>query len=246
MSRPLPSEVVHLVLRLRHDHRHVGLFHVRDLLLPGPRARSAIARLAARPVRSARCVFQYFCTLSYIRTAVALSMRHDHRLALVAAPHEVRDDVRGDLVQPVVAGDQVVLAGELALQLLLLLLVQFGVLEQLLHVVVQVLVGELQFGDAVLVVQRDRRAVLDRLPEVVDADVVAEDLARPLLARHQRRAGEADERGVRQGVAHVQGERVVLAAVRLVGDHDDVRPVRQLRDTSRPCSVRNFWISVKT
>ena len=88
-----------------------------------------------------------------------------------------RDDVLGDRLQPVVAGDQVVLAGELALQLLLLRLVQLGLSSSVLQVVVEVLVGQLQLGDAVLVVERDRGAVLDRLAEVVDADVVAEDLA---------------------------------------------------------------------
>ena len=42
----------------------------------------------------------------------------------------------------------------------------------------------------------------------------------------------ADERGVRQGVPHVAGvavDEVVLAAVRLVGDDDDVAAVRELR-----------------
>ena len=46
------------------------------------------------------------------------------------------------------------------------------------------------------------------------------------------RAGEADERGVGQGVAHVAGEavyEVVLAAVGLVGDDDDVAPVGEER-----------------
>ena len=69
-----------------------------------------------------------------------------------------------------------------------------------LHVLVQVLVGELELRDAVLVEERHGRAVLDRLLEVVDADVVAEDLPGLLLAHDQRRAGEGDEGGVGQGV----------------------------------------------
>ena len=32
-----------------------------------------------------------------------------------------------------------------------------------------------------------------------------------------------------KGIPHVQGELVILAAVRLIRDDDDVRPVRQLR-----------------
>ena len=45
-----------------------------------------------------------------------------------------------------------------------------------------------------------------------------------------RCAGEAHEAGLRQGVAQVAGEavdEVVLAAVGLVGDDDDVAPVRE-------------------
>ena len=41
--------------------------------------------------------------------------------------------------------------------------------------------------------------------------------------------GEAEEAGVRQGVAHVQREGVVLGAVRFVGDDDDVGAVREHR-----------------
>ena len=147
----------------------------------------------------------------------------EHRLALVAAREEVGHDVLGDDFEPVVAGDEVVFAAEVALQPPLLGFVQLGGFEDALDVLVEVLVGDLQLGDAVLVVERDGRAVLDRLAEVVDADVVAEDLAGPLLlALDQRRAGEAEEGRVRQGVAHVEGEGVVLAAVGLVGDDDDV------------------------
>jgi hypothetical protein len=81
-----------------------------------------------------------------------------------------------------------------------------------------------QLGRAVLVEERDRRAVLDRLLEVVDAHVVAEDLAGALLPRDEGRAREGDEERVRQRRAHVHRELVVLRPVRLVDDDDDVRP----------------------
>ena len=79
------------------------------------------------------------------------------------------------------------------LQLRLLLGVEFGVLDQVVDVVVQVGVDELQLRRAVLVEQRHRGAVLDRLLEVVDRHVVAEDLLGALLAGDQRRAGEGQE-----------------------------------------------------
>ncbi len=88
----------------------------------------------------------------------------------------------------------------------------------------------MELGDPVLVVERHRGAVLDGVAEVVDADVVAELLpGRLLLPRDQRGAGEAHHRGVGQRHPHVEREGVVLAAVRFVGDDDDVRAVRQHR-----------------
>ena len=90
--------------------------------------------------------------------------------------------------------------------------------------------GEL--GQTALVVDRHGRPVLDGALYVVDADVVAEDGARVGVGEFDGRAREADERRVRQGVAHVPGEavdEVVLAAVRLVGDHHDIAAVGQLR-----------------
>ncbi len=95
--------------------------------------------------------------------------------------------------------------------------------------VAQVLVGQLQFRDAVLVIQRDSGVIDHRLLEVVDADVIAEDLLGEFLAGHERRAGEADEGGVGQGVAHVERQQVVLAAVGLVGHDDDVGTLGQDR-----------------
>ena len=156
-------------------------------------------------------------------------------------------EVVGDLVQPVVAGDQVVLLAERLLELLLLLLVQRRLVEQRVQLVLQLVGGELQLGLPRLVVERHRRAVRDGLGEVVDRDVVAEDLARPLLLPgDQRRAGEADEGGVGQRPAHVGGELVVLAAVRLVGDDDDVARAPTGPASARGRAVENLWISVKT
>ena len=56
--------------------------------------------------------------------------RDDHRLAGLAAADEVGDEVFGDRLQAVVAGDEVILAGELALQLALLVVVEVGGLDQ--------------------------------------------------------------------------------------------------------------------
>ena len=65
-----------------------------------------------------------------METTIALPMK--------PAPEEVPHDVLRDRLQPVVAGDQVVLPAELPLELRLLLVVEVGVLDQRVDVVVQV------------------------------------------------------------------------------------------------------------
>ena len=87
----------------------------------------------------------------------------------------------------------------------------------------------LELDDARLVVERPGGAVLHRLADVVDVRVVAEDMDRVLVVALQRRAGEADEGRVRQGLAHPARaalDEAVLAAVRLVRHDHDVGPLR--------------------
>jgi len=110
----------------------------------------------------------------------------------------VIDDVFSDRLQSIVAGDEVVLARELTLELTLLLGIELGVFQQPLDVLVQVLIGELKLGDPVLVVEGDSGAVVDRLLEVVDANVVAEDLPGFLLADDERRPGKRQKGRVRE------------------------------------------------
>ena len=133
------------------------------------------------------------------------------------------------------------------------LLVQLLALGDLLEVLVDLRplgLVEFDLGQPALVVDPDGGPVLDGPLDVVDVDVVAEDGLGVLVGRLDGRAGEPDERGVGQGVSHVPGEavdEVVLAAVGLVGDDDDVAAVGQQRDSLSPfVSGRNFWIVVKT
>ena len=90
--------------------------------------------------------------------------------------------IGSDLGESLVAGDQLVLLGEAARHRLLLGIVEGGLLQQILQLVVEVLVGELKLRDAVLVVERDGGAIGDGVPKVVDRHVVAEYLPGLLLA----------------------------------------------------------------
>ena len=65
-----------------------------------------------------------------------------------------------------------------------------------------------QLGDPAFVVDRDRGLVDHRLLDVVDRDVLAKDGPRVGVVLFDLRAGESNERGIRQGVAHIAGEAV--------------------------------------
>ena len=91
---------------------------------------------------------------------------------------------------------------------------------------------QFQLGEPAFVENRHGRLVLDGALDVVNGNVIAKHCPRVGVGLFNRRAGEADEGGVRQRVAHVPGEAVneiVLAAVRLVGNDDDVAPVGKQR-----------------
>ena len=143
------------------------------------------------------------------------------------------DDVRGDERDALLRADDGFQLRPLGLELFLA--VELLALGRFLEPGVDV--GLLAFverqpGEPALVVDRHRRAVLDGALDVVDADVVAEHGARVGVLELDRRAGEADEGRVGQGVPHVAGEavdEVVLAAMRLVGDDHDVAALRQQR-----------------
>ena len=138
--------------------------------------------------------------------------------------------VGGDLLEPVLVGDEMVLPGEAPRDRVVFVLAQARLVDNAGDLVAQLLVRQVQLGQPALVIERHRRAIRDGLGEVVDRHVIAEHLARALfLAGDERRAGEADKGGVRQRGAHVGGENVVLAAMRLVGDDDDVAAGRQHR-----------------
>ena len=70
------------------------------------------ARLRSRQIGSSQCSR----TLSYMRTAVALSIATNIALPRKPRPDEVAHEVLGDPVQPVVARDQVVLRARTALE----------------------------------------------------------------------------------------------------------------------------------
>ena len=88
--------------------------------------------------------------------------------------------------------------------------------------------GERHLDEPRLEVHRDGRAVADGPREVVDVDVVAEHCTRIALRERDRRAGEGDERRVRQRITQVTGvaiEVVIVAAVGFIDNDDHVAPV---------------------
>ena len=153
-----------------------------------------------------------------------------HRLAVhrLLAALEVLHDVAGDQREALLRADNRFELGPLRLQLLAAFdLFAFG---HFLEADIDrrplgLVEGELR--QPALVVDWHRRPVFDRALDVVDADVVAEHGASAGVGQLDGCPGKADERGVGQRVPHVAGvavDEVVLAAVRLVGDHHHIAP----------------------
>jgi len=147
---------------------------------------------------------------------------------VVVLDEVVLDEVRGHVVQVRLGGEHGVLARQLPVQLCLLLLAQFAIrtrgIDPFRDPLVQPGVHDVQLLAAVLVVQRQGRAIRHRPLEIVDRHIAAEDLLgnAALRAIDQGRAGEADEAGAGQRHTHVQRQASVLRAMRLVGNDDDV------------------------
>ena len=163
----------------------------------------------------------------------AAAHHHDHRLPVHHRQPvlEVFHQVTGDELDAVVGADHRLELRPLALQLFLAL--DFLPLGRLLELRIDLRpLGflHLEPRQPALVVDGHRRAIEHGALDVVDADVVAEHSARIGVGLLDRSPGEADERSVGQRVAHVPREaidEVVLAAVRLVGDDDDVAPLAE-------------------
>src|SRR5690606_34515061 len=153
------------------------------------------------------------------RFAPTLPMRHQilsHKSNALFRPYE-RFQGCPFALQPFFAGVVFLIFGEL-----LKLLIQPRLFRLL----------EFDFRQAAFVVNGYRGAILYRPLNVVDGNVIAEHRAGVAVFLFDGLAGEADERGVGQGVAHVAGEavdEVILAAVSLVGDDYDVAPFGKQR-----------------
>ena len=160
---------------------------------------------------------------------------HDHRLAggadvgldQLAALLPVGDQVVGELRYAVGgAVDGVhrrgVLDGAAALGVVHALGEGVGLLVERVRVDA---LGQVDLDDTRLVEDADRGPVVDGALQVVDVDVLAEDGTSVGLGLRDRRTGEGEQGGVRQRVAQMAGvavEAVVVRAVRLVDDHQDV------------------------
>ena len=135
----------------------------------------------------------------------------NHGLALHAddAALEVLDQIPGDQAQALFRPDDGLDARPSAFQPLLF---AFGlILGELRDLVVEyrlLVLVKLDAGKAALVIDRHGRAVLDAPVDVVNVDILAEHGGRIHILLLDRRAGEADEGGVRQGVAQILGEAV--------------------------------------
>ena len=108
------------------------------------------------------------------------------------------------------------------LQFFFLFVIKGGVIDELIDFLVELWVRDFELRSAVFVKEGDRCSVFHTLLEVVDAHVVTEDLASAFFTGNERSAGEGYELRIRQLGPHVHRQGIVLAAVGLIGQHNDV------------------------
>ena len=156
-----------------------------------------------------------------------LVYRNHHRLANKAPAQKVLHNILRHHIKAVVTRNQVVLPPQRFFQLVLLLGIQIGIFNQAVNIVIQIRVNQLQLRRAVFVKQRHRSTIFNRLLKIVNRHIIAKHFFGALLARNQRRACKRQKQRTRQGRAHIQRQRVVLAAVRLIGQHNHIVALAQ-------------------
>src|SRR5690606_21647277 len=167
--------------------------------------------------------------------ANATTHADDHAFAVhgLDALFEVLDNVACDDGEPLLGADHGFELRPLGLELLLA--VDLFALGRLLELRIDLRplgLIEPELRESALVIDGHGGAVLHGALDVVHADVFAEYRPGVGVRQLDRRAREANERGVRQGVAHVSRkaiDEVVLAAMGFVSNHDDVSAFRERR-----------------
>ena len=133
---------------------------------------------------------------------------------------EVVDEVQADRLDAARGGGDRLFGGETLPDGGPLILAAIG--EDAVEDLIEGLPDDLKLRQPALVEDRHRRAVLDRLLDGVGVDIGAEGAQRASVLPVYGGAGEAEEAGVGQGLAHVRGEAPVLRAVGFVHHHEDV------------------------
>ena len=155
--------------------------------------------------------------------------RDHHRLATIAPTHEVADEILGNLLQPVIPSNQVILPGKLPLKLLLLVLIEVCLVDQGFQILLEVFIGKLKLRNAVFIIKWNGVLILGRILVGVDTYIFTKYFAGLLLPDHKRSARKPDECCMGKGIAHIEGEDVILGSMGLVRHHDDVGAIGELR-----------------
>jgi len=109
----------------------------------------------------------------------------------------VLDEVRSDLVQAIIGGDNLIILAQEVLQQGFLVRIEVCLLDLLGHPVIEVLAGDSELLAPALVNELDRGLVFLRALEVVAGDIGAENAPGQVVVLKQRGAGEPDERSIR-------------------------------------------------
>ena len=128
-------QILDLILRLRDDNGDVGLFHVVDLL----GEEHEFLSLQAGPFffQFVKVRIPVFFHLVVHLHGSCLVDRDNHCLPLESPAHEMRNDILCNPLQPVVAGDEMVLLTKVPFKFLLLFGIELCIPDECLHLLVE-------------------------------------------------------------------------------------------------------------
>lgn len=108
-------------------------------------------------------------------------------------------------------------------QLVLLIDVNIGILDSVEDTVGDLRIMKIEYlFAAILIVQRNGRAVLHGAFEIVNRDIAAEGARRDIVAGQERSAGKANTGRCRKQLHHVVSKDTVLTAVRFIRHNDNI------------------------
>ncbi len=155
-----------------------------------------------------------------------LIYRYDHTLTTKTSAREMIYDMLGNRVQTVITLDDLKFLGIMVFKTALLGFSQIFFFQNIGKIGIQEIILQLHFRHTLYIVKRHGGVVLDGFGKVIFADIIAKPRIGQSLVTKKRCASKRKILCVRQTIAHVFRQILILRAVRLIHDNHYVITLR--------------------